>query len=238
MLATVLCLPCPAIAAEKIPEWNYFGGANDDEGWDRISPLCSDGTSQSPVGIDYTTITAMPPLTIRYGDMKTRIERKEHTLVIDTQGRNTLSVDGHSYRLTQIRIHTPSEHSRQGHTYPIELHFIHHDSKGRIMIAAVFIETGAGNQTLQQFIDNAPHKKDIVVNLSFDPASLLPVDKGYFAYTGSLSWPPCTEGVEWRIFKTPITATKEQLDALEKLISRNARTLQPLYMRTIRETKD
>lgn len=242
LLLSLFLLPSAALAADAAPPkpmWDYMGGGNADEDWGSISQVCTTGKEQSPVGINYTTISTMPALEPHYRKSKMRMQRMDHTLVIDVSGNNTITDQNRTYKLTQIRMHSPSEHTIKSRMYALEFQLIHKDEQGHTMITGIFFqEEGATpNPALQQVIDLAPQKRGDVAELSFDPSVLLPQEhNGYYAYTGSLSWPPCTEGVEWRVYKQAVPMTKTQLRQIAAILRRNARTLQPVYLRTIKET--
>lgn len=246
MLALLLW-PCAALAApaandaKPAPVWNYFAGANDDEGWAELSPdyaLCEYGDRQSPVLLANTRRSAMPPLEVHYALSPIRMEKKDRTMVIDVEGgHNTLMDEGNTYTLVQIRIHVPAEHQTLDRLNPMELHLIHKDRKGKMLIMAIWGERGDKDHPgLQALLDKMPATAHTPVKMAFDPATLLPQSSGYFAYTGSLTWPPCTEGVEWRIRKQPIKISKAQMKKMGQLFGRNARFQHPPYMRIIRET--
>lgn len=247
MMTALLLLPGEAAAAAEsaeprpAPVWGYnMSGAGEDEGWSELSPeytKCAYGDRQSPVMLADTKRSAMPAMRPDYHSSPISMEKKDRTIVIDVGGNNTLVDEGHSYKLVQIRIHTPAEHQFINALNPMELHFIHKDGEGKMLIMAVWGKrTETSHTGLQALLDKAPSMAKTIAKMDFDPASLLPVSSGYYAYTGSLSWPPCTEGVEWRVRKQPIGISKDQMKALGKLLGRNARLLQPPYMRTIRET--
>jgi carbonic anhydrase len=241
-LFLLAALPVSAMAEEKLPEWNYIGGANDDEGWGDLSPAyatCTLGGQQSPVGIDETKSTTMGKMKFDYRESDVITQRRELTLIVQFKAGNVVHHEGSDYALKQIRFHTPAEHSVRGENMPLEMHLIHQNAKGEILIIAVQAKVGdTPNAALQAVIDHLPEKGSPEKKARFNPEGLLPEKRGYYAYTGSLSWPPCTEGVSWRVFKQPITISREQIRAIGKLLGRNARLLQPLYLRPILETID
>ena len=241
LLSVLLLIPATTNAAEnmKTPVWGYMGGGNDDEGWGTLTPdfiTCDTGQNQSPVEIGETKTSAMPPIAISYHPTLMHMEKKDRTLVVSMQGGSIVD-DGHHYTLEEMRIHTPAEHEITGRIYPAELHLIHRDAKGNILIIAIFLDVQyEGNTALQAILDKAPHMAKTLITLPLNPNDLLPKARGYYAYSGSLSWPPCTEGVEWRVFKEPTPISQSQMKLLGALLGRNSRLLQPLYLRTIKET--
>jgi carbonic anhydrase len=115
---------------------------------------------------------------------------------------------------------------------------VNETAKGKRLIVSVFAEMKENNPALQPIIEHLPAGSGIEVSVNFDIGTLFPSSRGYYAYTGSLTTPPCTEGIEWRIFKQPISISEEQLTAIAKLTNRNARLVQPIYMRTVKETQE
>lgn len=246
LILSSLLLPSAALATsgdtkKEAPVWNYFGGANHDEGWAELSPdysLCQYGNRQSPLIIFNTKRSAMPALDTDYRKSPISIEKKDRTFVISFNGGNTITDHDKTYTLKEIRIHTPAEHQvLNAELNPLELHLIHKDKGGNTLIMAIFGQRiGQPHPGLQELLDVIPSVAKKIVKAQFDPSALLPVKTGYYAYTGSLSWPPCIEGVEWRVRKQPIGISRDQLRTLGKLLGRNARLQQPHYFRTVKET--
>lgn len=239
-LLFALTATLPAQAEEST--WSYDADVTGQEDWGSLSPLyapCALGTQQSPVQISYPQIQPLPLLEMRYSPSRATLQLRENTLLITMEENSFVTMGTHRYVLKQIRFHSPSEHTVRDLFWPVEIHFIHKDADGHTLIVAVWAEKGPLNDTLQAILDHAPQKRtDSVLSFSFDPGALLPTSRGYYAYTGSLTSPPCSEGVEWRLFKQPITLSQEQLLALTQRVGRNARLTQPIYMRTIGETRE
>lgn len=238
LIISALAFTAPAQAAEA-PAWDYIGGANDDEDWGAISPAyakCTIGTEQSPVAIDEAKKSSMLPIEFSYQPSEVVEQWRDLTLLVQFSEGNNLRHEGVDYALKQIRFHTPTEHSVLGKDLPMEMQFIHESADKQVLIVAVQAQLGAANAAIQALVEHLPKRGMPEQKLTLDPALLLPEKRGYYAYRGSLSWPPCTEGVEWLVLKTPITVTREQLSAISHLTGRNARLPQPLYLRTIKES--
>lgn len=243
-------IPGPASAAQgaasgTLPAWDYRGGANDDEGWATLSPAyaaCAAGTQQSPVAINAPQRSSMLPLRFAYVSSPVIVQRRDKALLLQFGGGSTVRSEGVDYTLRQIRFHTPAEHSIASRDLPLEMHFIHQAEDRRILIIAVQGQEGAGpeegSEALARIAAHLPERGAPEKHMRLDPGALLPDAQGYYAYTGSLSWPPCIEGVAWRVMKKPITVSRAQLQAISRLTGRNARLLQPLYLRIIQETID
>ena len=239
LFSAMALMPPMAHAADALPAWNYLGGANDDEDWGLLSPnyaTCTLGTAQSPVAIDAAKPSSILPMQFAYKLSNVITQRRELALIVQFSEGNHLRSEGSDYGLKQIRFHTPSEHVVKGKNMPLEIHFIHESTDHEVLIVAVQAELGQANTALQSIIEQLPEKGTPEKKTVFDPNGLLPQKRGYYAYTGSLSWPPCTENVQWRVMKETITLSHEQINAIGKLLGRNARLLQPLYLRSITET--
>lgn len=220
------CLAPGALPAA--PAWTYDDDYTGQEDWGSIPgyETCAAGTSQSPVVISYTT-TQAPALALEYSAAKGTFVRSNTTFAINISGGGAATDGTQLYKLSRIELHTPSEHMIKDDFYPVEIHLIHKNARGQRLIVAVFAGLGAPNPTLAAML--AGERR-------LDPSGLLPATRGYYGYDGSLTAPPCSEGVKWRVLKTPIAISHAQLAALGKLVGRNARLPQPLYLRTVTET--
>ncbi len=219
--------------------WSYDGQQDGQDNWGMLSPdytACELGTKQSPVVIAYTTPTSLPALTFSYNETAATASITEHMLDIAIKGRNILRINNEPYALTNIQFHSPSEHTIKDDFYLMEIHLVHKSFDGKQLNLALFVETGEANTALSTITNHLPNQDKIKTQFNFNPTTLLPTSFGYYAYSGSLSRPPCSEDVEWRVLKTPLVISKEQLIQITKLIGRNARLEQPIYSRTILET--
>jgi carbonic anhydrase len=232
-------LTASASGAQEIPRWSYDDDYTGQEEWGALSKdysACELGTQQSPVQIAYTKTADIPFLDMHYAKATGEMHYDGRIMEIAVDNGHTLTMEGDTYRLETIQLHSPAEHVIRNDFYPLEIELLHENVAGKKLIVAVFAKLGDANPALAPVIEHAPAvgKSSKVI---FDLSAWLPAGRGYYAYTGSLTTPPCTEGIEWRIFKQPIVVSKEQLDVLGRIIGRNARLLQPIYMRTVRETK-
>lgn len=238
-LAGMVALTAPAYA-DNI-SWSYDGDQNGQEDWGSLSQAyaaCSVGTAQSPIALSGAQTVSLPALTMKYTASPAHSQRKDYTLAVAIDGKNILIDKGQQYLLRELRMHSPSEHMIGDMFFPLELHFIHQDASGKTLILAVFVKGGGlDNPNFQSVLTNAPQPGE-VKNFTLDMIGLLPVARGYYSYTGSLSAPPCTEGVEWRVLKTSISISDAQIKEITKLLGRNARLTQPIYMRSLQQTSD
>ncbi len=207
--------------------------------WSQISSenaLCDGGTMQSPIIISRTETKELPKLIFNYRTTIARVLATEQMVRLEFNQGNTLSIDKKRFRLIAAEFHSPSEHMIREVFYPLEIQLIHEDDKGHRLHLAIFADYGNENAALKDLLAKWPQAVSSTSSASFNPLSLLPSSFGYYSYSGSLTSPPCTEGVEWRVLKRPIQLSRSQFQSIINLHGRSARLEQPIYNRTIYET--
>lgn len=225
--------------------WGYTG-ENGPAQWGEISKAyatCQTGINQSPIDIQTATTNklGLPALSIQYVDGPTRFRSINHTLqaTMSRYTANYINIDDKIYYLKQLDFHAPSEHTLNGRTYPLELQLVHKNQHGDIAIVAVMFDIDEPNQAIQNLWESFPTMTDNSMPI-FSPVNinqLLPDDKTYCRYSGSLTTPPCTEGVTWAVLKTPVALSAEQLDKFHYIVGpANNRPLQPLNERKITDS--
>jgi carbonic anhydrase len=159
-----------------------------------------------------------------------------HTIQVNFPGGDVLTIGDASYELVQFHFHSPSEHTVKGEHFAMEMHLVHRSAEGNLAVAGVFIEEGQHNPAFDPIWSNLPttkgnesHFQDVIVDLT----TLLPTETTTYRYDGSLTTPPCSEGVKWIIATTPIQLSKEQIGAIRKIIHGNNRPVQPLHGRPV-----
>ncbi|BCA56950.1 carbonic anhydrase [Nitrospira sp. KM1] len=198
---------------------------------------CEKGTHQSPINIK----TVHQPkvhdgLLVHYHPAPVHILNSHHTITVDYQSGGTLEVAGRAYDLEEFHFHEPSEHQLNGKTYPMEAHLVHRDQAGHLVVVAVLMEQGPEIPSLAQVWDRIPSsKQDQVRDLFFNAQDLLPRNLHHYAYDGSLTTPPCTEGVHWIVLKEAIYITAAHIQRFVSLIGHNARSIQQLNERDVDE---
>jgi carbonic anhydrase len=234
-------LPYPAMSASA-PAWTYDGDSNGQEEWGILSPEyadCEIGTHQSPITITQTEMAEFPPLVSRYGRTTLQIRNTGNVLIAEVAGNLTLVSNGVTYTLKQIIIHSPSEHIIRNRFYAAEFHLLHESADGKKLMLGVFADSRKeDNGPLHKLLSASPQEIGKTVTLEFDPSNLLPSLKGYYTYPGSLTMPPCTEGIEWIVLKDTLKIGKPQLALIGQRTGRNARLTQPVYLRTVKETRE
>jgi carbonic anhydrase len=218
--------------------WSYDNDYTGQEEWGLITPAfaaCGIGTSQSPIHISRTeNVSADVPM-FHYKDDTVKISNIGYTFEIIPNSEHAYEENGTRYILKSIQFHTPSEHIVKDTFYPMEMQFIHESADGKKLIVAIFSKIGEAIPELDAVLSAIPDKQDVSKTATFNLALLLPHSFAHYAYTGSLTTPPCTEGIEWRVLKKNITISNEQMMVLAKFTRRNSRLAQPVYMRTVKE---
>lgn len=244
-------------AGVKVP-WSYVGSTGPQH-WGMLSPafeVCDTGNMQSPVNIGRKKVRVPYNLKINYHPAplfigedipmditigaNQIITNAGHAIQINFHGKKsieTITYGGNTYDLVQFHFHSPSENLWRQQSFPLEIHFVHQGKDGKAAVLAVFVRGGDGNPMLEQILSHLPKekKKEIAVpGSSIDPSQLLPVDQRYYAFSGSLTSPPCSEGFQWIVMPTPITASPAQiLQIRQETNGTNARPVQPLNGRVL-----
>ena len=235
----------PLLRAQWKTPWEYSGARGPDH-WSALDPtyaLCNTGRAQSPIDIRATTIAALPAL---------RFDYRSYPLAGLTDNGKTIRVNYHAhrndnflvvgderYRLTQFHFHRPSEELVNGTAYDMALHLMHETNDGRVAGVAVLLTAGKPSATVQRIWDHMPKvvgTEESVPGVDVDPTSMLPRDLGYYMYEGSVTAPPCTEGVTWFVLKTPVEISPAQIAAFTKRYPHDVRPVQPLNGRVVRAT--
>lgn len=223
--------------------WSYAGASGPDH-WgslDDADIACGKGERQSPIDLDSHTIKTgqSGKFRINYEAGAVALLNNGHTVQADvSDAADTLIFEGSTYRLAQFHFHTPSEHTIDGKRYPLEIHFVNKDAEGHITVVGVLVREGAQNKDLAAAFsalpaNEAPAGEHAGKPTQVDLADLLPSDHKAFVYNGSLTTPPCTEGVHWIVMAQPIEMSQAQIAAFAKIFHDNHRPLQKVNGREI-----
>jgi len=228
-----------ATGGHTAPHWTYSGAEGPDN-WGTLATdyhACSAGKMQSPIDLSNGTMWDTVSINTNYTPAELEILHNGHTVQFNIGNGSTMTSHGKEYALLQIHFHTPSEHTTNGKPAPMEAHFVHKAADGALAVLGVFYVEGAENAALKAVFDNLPGepaaaaKKGVKIN----PSDILPASSGFYRYMGSLTTPPCSEGVNWFVLKKPTTASKEQIAAMTKAIGPNARPVKPMNNRLLME---
>lgn len=235
ILALGLCTVFAASA--QAANWGYEG-EHGPEHWGEFASECANGKNQSPVNIESATDADLKDLQFDYEGKVISLLNNGHTLQTSLEGSNTLKVDGKAFQLKQFHFHTPSENHVDGKEHPLEAHFVHADEQGNLAVVAVFFKLGESNSTLAKLLKNIPSKdQNIAIKVPFDADALIPSDKEYYRFNGSLTTPPCSEGVRWFVLKDVQSISPEQVKQFANVMGENNRPIQALNARLILENQ-
>lgn len=222
--------------------WEYGTGEHGAAHWGELDPAwekCGEGKLQSPIDISKTHKLPLPELEFNYKPGQLAVLNNGHTLQSNMPSGSSLTVAGERYTLVQFHFHAPSEETLDGHHADMVVHLVHKNAPGQLAVVAVLMNWGLANPLLDKVFANAPRAagvERIPAGISIDPTELLPSERSYYTFAGSLTTPPCSEGVTWFVLKNPRTLSRQQLDAFTDLFGDNARPVQPLNGRVVRES--
>jgi carbonic anhydrase len=219
--------------------WSYDGEAGPAH-WGELSPdfkVCQLGLEQTPIDLAGGVRGEAGAVEISWRTMPLRILNNGHTVQVNADPGNGCAIGGTRYELQQFHFHHPSEHLLSGKPFDLECHFVHRASTGELAVVGVFIQPGARNAALQPIWDAMPSGEapEQATGTMIDPAALLPKAGGYFRYMGSLTTPPCSEGLTWTVYREPIEASPEQIRQFASLFPHNARPVQGRHRRFVIE---
>ncbi len=231
--------PASAPTAHGEAHWSYAGEGGP-ENWHKLNPRyagCATGERQSPIDIQNGIKVDLEPIKFDYRPSTFRVVDNGHTVEAVT-GSGSITVTGKTYDLVQMHFHRPAEEKIDGKAFDMVAHLVHKSDDGRLAVVAVLMEKGAENPLVQTLWNYLPLEKNLPVTppaASIDLGAFLPVSRSYYTYMGSLTTPPCTEGVLWLVMKQPVPVSAEQIAIFSRLYPNNARPTQPSANRLIKE---
>ncbi len=236
--ASVL-ITLPAVAGDGA-SWSYTADRGP-EHWAELSPdyaACGMGHNQSPVDIATPLEASLDGPSIEYSQTGRQVRHDGHTLKVTFPPGNAIVYEGERYRLRQLHFHAPSEHHLHGQALPMEAHLVHEAEDGRLAVLALLFEEGQVEPALEALLRQAPATpgQQVTLDAGLEADALLPDTAEYYRLNGSLTTPPCSEGVLWLVAKAPLSASETQLQAMSRLLGEaNNRPLQPLNARRVLE---
>ncbi|WP_291115516.1 carbonic anhydrase [Flavobacterium sp. UBA6135] len=242
LVAVVLLVSCEEegkIERQSV-HWDY-----ENPNWQNVGYTDCGGSVQTPINIETASTiksSALFDVVFNYNPFIMKIVDNGHTVQVNKNGTatNSITIDGVTYNFLQFHYHTHSEHEIDGNTDEMEIHFVHQDPiTNNLAVIAIMINAAGNtdNAFIQSYLQNFPSSEnnEVVTSTSLNLNDLLPNDKKYFTYTGSLTTPPCSQGLKWVILKEKITVSTNQLHAFEQRHHINARPIQPLNGRIVLE---
>ena len=219
--------------------WTYTTDDQGPEHWADLSrcfALCEAGLQQSPIDLEVAQPAQLPELRFLYAPAPLRLQNNGHTIELSHDGKSALDFGEMTFTLRQIHFHAPSEHTRGGEASPLEMHLVHSSSGGAMAVVGIFIEPGDDNPGLGgvwQHLPTTPGESQDIEDAELETAALLPKGHASYRYAGSLTTPPCSEGIRWIILDEAITLSQEKIDLFTAIYSDNRRPTQPLGDRLV-----
>lgn len=243
----VAVLPVPVLAEAPHSHWGY-DGKDGPRAWATLSAEyaeCGRGSRQSPIDLPVAANADIPrapaaEMRVYHHEHALEVSNNGHTVAVSYDDGDQLALGGHVYPLVQYHFHTPSEHTVAGQHFPGELHLVHRAANGRLAVVGVMLESGAHNAAFDAVIGHLPATagaSERVDRVPVDIDALLPASRHAFRYEGSLTTPPCSEGVEWLVMRTPVSIDTHQLNSLTAVLHHNNRDTQALHGRAIKSTE-
>jgi carbonic anhydrase len=220
--------------------WAY-NGSGGPQAWSSLKPefsLCSSGQRQSPIDIRGGLAVDLEPVRFDYQASRFAVVDNGHTVQVNLAQGNAIEVGGKRFELLQFHFHRPSEERIDGRQFEMSLHMVHRNDQGQLAVVGLLFDKGSPHPVLQQVWNNLPLEKNDENQASapIELNDLLPTDRRYYTYMGSLTTPPCSEGVKWIVMRQPVTLTKEQIEIFARMYPMNARPIQAVAGRRIMQS--
>jgi len=222
--------------------WDY-SEAKGPSHWGELKPEyapCKNGHHQSPIDIRNAQSADLPPIHFDYKPSVLDIIDNGHTIMINYAPGSFLSIGGKKYELKQFHFHRPSEEKINGKGYDMTLHLVHADQEGKLAVVAVLLERGQDNAMIHELWSDFPkekEKEEVLNHVQINAAALLPADRGYYTFSGSLTTPPCSEDVTWFVLEHSVSVSDAEIEQFSKLYRNDARPTQPLNGRAVLESR-
>ncbi|PHV19022.1 carbonate dehydratase [Janthinobacterium sp. BJB1] len=238
--AVVKAAPPPAPPVPRGTHWSYEGESGP-ANWSKINvdwAKCGNGNRQSPIDIRDGMKVELEQISFDYHPSSFSVVDNGHTVQVGVSGGNYITVQNRMFELQQFHFHRPSEERINGKAFEMVVHLVHRDAEGRLAVLALLLERGAPQATIQTVWNNLPLEKfeTMQPTILLDPAEMLPARRDYYTYMGSLTSPPCSEGVLWLVMKQPVQASPAQMALFSRLYPLNARPVQSGNGRIIKES--
>ncbi len=240
---TLIGLLVAGTASAEEAHWSYSGETGP-EHWGELTEAferCGDGRNQSPINLADRVEAELGSVRFDYGTGIQSVVNNGHTVKARVGSGAEMTVNGHRFALEQFHFHAPSEHQVQGEYFDMEGHFVHADADGNLAVVTVMFEEGDASPAVGQLWQAMPMEAGAERTLEdargFRPGDLLPEDKAYYRYNGSLTTPPCSEGVLWLVLKEPVTVSGSQVGLFREAMDNNDnnRPVQPRNARAVME---
>ena len=241
-LGLIAALSIGQLAQAEGDHWAYKGHGGPPE-WGSMSSgfaVCKLGKLQSPIDIRGAKPADLPAIKFDYKPSALKIIDNGHSIQVNYAPGSSIDVGGARYELVQFHFHHPSEEKIDGKAHPMVAHLVHKNAEGKLAVVAVLLDKGGASELIDTVWRNIPAEKEkesVVADVTIDASKLLPDNRGYYTFQGSLTTPPCSEDVTWFVLKSPLKIADAEIAGFAKLYPLNARPVQPLNGREIQATK-
>lgn len=235
IIASLLLGAC-ANQPQEAPHWTYEGEEGPQH-WGEIDPsyaICGTGENQSPIDISKPIEKDLVNISFHYQPSEVNILNNGHTAQVNYDTGSYIELDGTRYDVVQFHYHAPSEHHIDGQAFAAEIHIVHKNAEGKLAVIGILLQQGTENAAFDPFVNNLPAEKTDAKDAGskVNAADFLPAEQTTFRYSGSLTTPPCSEGVSWLVMTSPVEVSAVQLEKLLTVFEGNNRPLQALNERT------
>lgn len=223
-------------------KWSY-SGSTAPQRWGDLSPeyaACKTGKEQTPIDITHAEPADLAPIAFDYKPSPLTIVDNGHTIQVNYAPGSGITVGGTRYELVQFHFHKPGEEKIHGKAFAMDIHLVHRAANGALAVVGVLLAKGQANpliKTLWAHLPKTRNKETVAPTVTIDAAQLLPGERGYYTFAGSLTTPPCSEHVTWFLLRHPVEVSGSQVAAFGKRYPMNARPVQPVHDRIIKVTK-
>jgi carbonic anhydrase len=239
-LGCALAVMAATALAEEPAHWSYRGNAGPSH-WGALEhefESCSLGKHQSPIDIKHAAVKKanLDAIKFEYKPSALKIIDNGHTVQVNYDTGSTITVGAKQYELVQFHFHRPSEEKIDGKAADMVVHLVHKNSDGKLAVVAVLVHSGHANpliETLWKHLPTEKGKEQVVADTQIDAAALLPANRAYYTFTGSLTTPPCSEDVTWFVLRNPTQFSHQEVARFAKIYPMNARPVQPLNGRLV-----
>jgi carbonic anhydrase len=239
---SVSALLCATLAVaqghEPGHDWSYSDALGPTH-WGDLKPefaVCKDGQRQSPIDIRSARSVNLPAIEFHYEPSPLRIIDNGHTIMISYAAGSFIRVGGVRYELKQFHFHRPSEEKIEGHAFDMVAHLVHASADGHLAVVAILLNQGDRNSLVDQLWTDLPKEKgveEVRTAIKVDLNLLLPANRSYYTFPGSLTTPPCSEDVVWFVLKHPVLISQAEIARFSSLYPNNARPTQALDGREV-----
>ena len=236
----IMAVMSASYAGSGTAHWTYDGHAGP-EHWGRLAKefgTCEVGTQQSPVNIEQSITADLAQITFDYQSAPIKVVNNGHTIQVNYSGDSKITIGSKAYKLLQFHFHSPSENRIGGKPFDMEVHLVHKNDAGELAVIGVLMQAGTENSVLAPLWQAMPEEvnKERVLTAQINAADLLPERRQFYHFKGSLTTPPCTEGVDWFVMKDATSLSTSQVQKFVGMVGHNARPVQAANHRFILST--